>query len=110
VVLDGSPSTIWTASKPGKQWLGFDLGEEHKLTRCVIRHAGEAALNTRDFALQASSDGKGWKTIYLQKGNKDSVTDVELQAVSGRYLKLLIDNPGSDQIVRIADLEIYGMK
>ncbi|MDB6078600.1 MAG: hypothetical protein JWO82_2347 [Akkermansiaceae bacterium] len=110
VVLDGSPSTIWAASKPGKQWLGFDLGEERRLTRCVIRHAGEAALNTRDFALQASSDGKAWKTIYLQKGNKDNVTDVDLQAVSGRYLKLLIDQPGSDQVARIADLEIYGMK
>lgn len=114
VVLDGTPVTVWNSSKAGKQWLGFDLGANHKLSRCVVRHAGDAGLpasqNTRDFAIQSSGDGKTWKTLAVFKDNKDNVTDVDLPSASGKYVRVLIDNPGGDGTARIADVEIYGVK
>lgn len=114
VLLDGSPSTVWTAAKAGKQELAFDLGAAFNLSRCVIRHAGDAgmdpALNTREFALQASSDGKTWKTIQVMRGNKLGVTDWDFAAVKARHLKLLINDAGGDGIARIGEVEIFGSK
>lgn len=114
VLTDGTPVTMWTSSNTGKQWVGFDLGVPYKVSRYVIRHAGDQgmnpSLNTRDYAVQASADGKTWKTIDLVKGNKANVTDIEVNAPGARYIKILIDNPGSDSKARIADVEIYGSK
>ncbi|WP_367872828.1 discoidin domain-containing protein [Luteolibacter sp. Populi] len=113
-LLDGTPNTVWTAAEPGKQQLVIDLTAEHKLSRCVIRHAGAAgldpALNTRDFAVQTSLDGKAWKTLHVFRGNQDSVTDFDIDSVGARYVKLLIEHPGGDSIARIADVEVFGKR
>jgi hypothetical protein len=114
VVLDGSPSTLWIAEKEGKQQLDFDLGAEDLVSRCVIRHAGDAgmdpALNTREFALQSSMDGKSWKTLHVVKGNKDSVSDWDLPAVKAKQVRLLINNAGGDGKARIGEVEVFGKK
>lgn len=112
--MDGTPTTLWTAAMAGKQSLSFDLGSSYKVSRIVVRHAGDSGVNpsenTRDFALQASADGKSWKTVQSFKGNKNSVTDVEFDAVPAQQVRVLIDKPGEDGIARIADVEIFGMK
>lgn len=113
LALDGTPTTLWTSSKP-KPWLGLDFGSPHRINRYVIRHAGDsgadASQNTRDYAVQASLDGKSWKTIDVCKGNKANVSDVDFEPVSARYFKILINQAGSDSIARIADVEVYGVK
>jgi len=110
--MDGSPSTLWTSVKRGKRTLGFDFGEPRKVHRYTVRHAGDNGmdpkLNTREFALQASVDGKIWKTVDVCKANKANVTDIEFTPVSARYVKLVVNDAGQDSIVRIADVEIYG--
>ncbi len=112
--MDGTPSTLWTSAKRGKRWLGFDFGEARKVHRYMIRHAGDNGmdpkLNTKEFALQASLDGKTWKTVDVCKANKANVTDIEFTPVSARYVKLVVNDAGQDSIVRIADVEIYGSK
>ena len=113
-LLDGTPVTLWTSAKPGKQHVDFDLGGKYLVSRCVIRHAGDGGMgqenNTRDFAIQTSADGKTWKTLGVIKGNKDNVTDVDLPRTTASHLRILIDKPGEDSTVRIADVEIYGAK
>lgn len=112
--MDGTPTTLWSAALGGKQSLTFDLGGSYKVSRCVIRHAGDNGLdpkqNTRDFAIQTSEDGKAWKTVQLIKGNKDNVTDLEFPAVPAKQLRVLIDKPGEDGIAKVADVEIFGVK
>ena len=114
VVLDGSPSTLWTAAKTGKQELVFDLGSAFNLSRCVVRHAGDAgmdpALNTREFAIQSSADGKSWKTIHVVRGNKLNVTDWDLTPVKARHVKLLINDGGGDGTARIGEVELFGTR
>jgi hypothetical protein len=109
---DGTPATTWTSSKAGTKWLEFDFGDACQITRYVIRHAAAGGagrdLNTRDFTLQASSDGKSWKPIDVVNGNSDNVTDVEVDPFTARYVKVVIDHPGEDSTARIADIEIFG--
>jgi hypothetical protein len=92
--------------------LEFAFGEQYQMTRYVIRHAGAGgasrALNTRDFTVQASSDGKAWATVDVVKGNLDDVRDVDVAPATAQYLKIVIDDPGGDSTARIADVEIFG--
>ena len=113
-VTDGTPETLWSSSEKGRQSLEFDFGKAYQIKRYVIRHAGENGmsrdLNTRDFTVQASVDGKTWKTLDTFRGNKENVTDVEFDAVSARHVKITINDSGADSTARIADVEIYGSK
>ncbi|MES2439439.1 MAG: discoidin domain-containing protein [Verrucomicrobiota bacterium] len=114
LAIDGTPATMWSAARSGKPWLGLDFGAQYRINRYVIRHAGDSgmnqSLNTREYAVQASVDGKNWKTIDVFKGNKENVTDVEFATISARYVKIIVSNPGGDSTVRIADVEVYGSR
>ena len=113
-LLDGTPATLWTAPGPGKQSLDFDLGSEHSLGRIVIRHAGDHGMdnsrNTRDFSLQTSGDGMTWTILRTVRGNEADVTDFDFKGEPAKQLRVVIDNPGSDGVARIADVEIFGRK
>jgi len=111
-VKDGTPVSMWTSTASSK-WLQFDFGRNYSISRYVIRHAGENGMsksyNTYSYAVQVSNDGKAWSTVDTYSGNTENVTDINLSSVvSARYLRILIDNPGSDGTARIADVEIYG--
>ncbi|RYD34822.1 MAG: protein containing Coagulation factor 5/8 type, partial [Verrucomicrobiaceae bacterium] len=113
-LTDGTPETVWTSSRSGNTWVGFDFGKSHRISRYVIRHAGtsglDPALNTRDGRVQVSEDGKSWKNIGLIKGNALDVTDVDCSPVSARYFRYAITAAGNDGKGRIADMEIYGSR
>jgi hypothetical protein len=104
---------LWTGSNQGEKWISFDFGIEYKLSRYVLRHAGdnglEQKLNTKDYRVQVSSDGTNWTTIDTYVGNEANVTDIEFDAVNARYAKIIIDNAGSDK-ANIADVEFYGSR
>lgn len=113
-VKDGTPVTLWSSSKAGEKWLKFDLGGTYKLSRYVIRHAGENGMqknyNTRAYRVQISTNGTSWSTIDTYKENQSNVTDIQVPAVSARYVRILIDDPGTDGVARIADVELYGTR
>jgi len=113
-VADGTPSTLWTSSETGKQWLEFDFGQVYEIGRYVIRHAAAQGmsreLNTRDFVVQARADGGSWTTIGVVKGNTLDVTDVELEPVKARSVKITVTDAGADSTARIAEVEIFGKK
>lgn len=118
-VTDGTPTTLWTAEanaddEQASAWLQLDLGSMCSVRRCVIRHAGEHGLNsdknTRDFVLQASRDGRSWKTIHTVLANTENVSDLENSPLPTRYVRILFDDPGDDAVARIADVEVYGRR
>ena len=80
----------------------------------MVRHAGAAGmdcrLNTRNFRLDTSSDGRHWTTADCQTANACSVTDTDISPVKARYVRLTVTHPGTDGTARIGDVEIYGRK
>lgn len=109
---DGTSYNLWTSAAAGVRSLTFNFGAPYNLSRYVIRHAGDSGLNpswnTRDFRFQVSLDGQLWSTIDTCVSNTANVTDVEFPIVTARFARVLIDNPGSDTIARIADVELFG--
>ncbi|HEV2210641.1 MAG TPA: discoidin domain-containing protein [Verrucomicrobiae bacterium] len=113
-VADGTPATLWTSSGTGTQWLEFDFGDVYEISRYVIRQAGanglSRRLNTRDFVVQARAPGDAWTTLDKVKGNTSDVTDVDLEPVKARSVRILMTNPGADSTARISEVEIFGKK
>lgn len=114
MVMNGTPAgEIWTSDSKG-QWLEFNLGGEYEITRYVMRHAGDnddtldKSLNTKDFVLEYSMNGSDWKVADQYVGNDANVTDIDIDPVTAKYVRLKIDDPGSDGTTRIAEVEIYG--
>lgn len=117
VAADGTPSEghMWIAKEnDNSTWIQLDFKEEFLINRYVVRHAGNAGLaeqlNTRDFSMKVSLDGKKWTLADTQKNNASSVTDVDITPIKGRYVRLQIQDAGTDGIARIGDIEIYGCR
>jgi putative glycoside hydrolase with GxGYxYP motif/F5/8 type C domain-containing protein/GxGYxY motif-containing protein len=112
LAADGTPATLWTASETGEQWLEFDFGDVYEISRYVIRHAGANGLsrdlNTRHFMVQARADAGAWTTLDEVNGNTNDVTDVDLEPMKAKSVKILITDPGADSTARISDVEIFG--
>ena len=114
-VADGSVAEkqIWvSATNDGKAFIQFDFKDTYLINRYVIRHAGNAGLpdilDTRNFMLEVSNDGKEWSVVDRQYENTLSVTDVDIVPVKARYVRISISDSGKDHFARIADIEIYG--
>jgi hypothetical protein len=113
---DGTPSgdRKWIASGRKKPWIVFDFKGEYEINRYVVRHAGadgmDPSLNTRDFVIETSLDGKKWAVADRQSDNTLMVSDVDIPVVKARMVRLRIVDAGADGIARIGDVEIYGKK
>lgn len=114
-VIDGSSAKkqIWvSATDNGKTFIQFDFKNTYLINRYVMRHAGNAGfpdiLNTRDFTMEVSNDGKKWILVDRQTENTMPVTDVDIVPIKARYARFSITDAGADRITRIADIEIYG--
>ena len=115
VAANGSPgkSQTWISNANGDDaWIMLDFKKEYLISRYVVRHAENAGmpqeLNTKDFSVEVSTNGKKWICIDRQTNNKEAVTDVDFTPVKARYVHLKIHDAGADNIARIADMEVYG--
>ncbi len=115
--IDGSVSgdSKW-CSLGASKWLQMTLASPRTVTDVVIRHAqagGESASwNTRDFDVQASTNGGTWTTVLEVRGNTLGVSRHRLAApVRASQLKLVIVTPTQDgnTAARIYEVEAYGI-
>ncbi len=109
---DGSTYTLWQSSSKTNQYVQFDLGATHTISRYVIRFAGangmDPAYNVHAYRVQVSTNGSTWTTVDTYKENIQNVVDIEISATKARYVRILIDDAAGDGYARIADVEIYG--
>ena len=119
-LTDGTTATLWEMEKNGSEiFLQFDFGQEYNVNRYVIRHAGSSgmdnSLNTKAWKVDVSADGANWTTVDRQRGNKSAVTDIDINAVAARFVKITIQDTGAKDsagihAARIAEVEIYGSR
>jgi hypothetical protein len=84
----------------------FGVGADGVVGGAASRRGGGelAALNTRDFDIQASTDASTWTTVATVVGNVAKVTTHEFAPTSARYLKLNVTTPTSNGECGCADL------
>ncbi|MEH7009524.1 discoidin domain-containing protein [Neobacillus niacini] len=98
-------------SKTVPAFVQVDLGSPQAVSDFVIKHAGQGGenpgLNTKDFNIEVSEDGTNWTRVVEVTGNTSNTTLHEISQVSARYVKLNVENAGSDNVTRIYEFEIY---
>ena len=104
--------SIWTAETEGAQSVTYSLGKAYKVNEIAVYHAEtnglDASLNTKSFTVEVSSDNANWKKVAEVSGNTESWSDVQFKATKASYVRITINDAGSDNIARIADVDIYG--
>ncbi|MEE6310835.1 discoidin domain-containing protein [Plantactinospora veratri] len=101
-------------STGANRWLQVDLGSTQSVNRVVVAHAGAggeaAGWNTRDFAVQVSTNGTAWSTVANVTGNTANTTTHTFAATQARYVRLAITTPAGDgnNAARIYEFEVYG--
>ena len=92
----------------------MDFKETYTISRYVVRHAEAGGLdprfNNRDYTVETSLDGETWQTVGIHQGNTSPVNDETITPVEARYVRVSVTSSGSDNYVRIADIEVYGAK
>ncbi len=114
--VDGSVTnnSKWCSTASGDKWLTVDLGTAYNINRWVVKHAGAGgettSWNTKNFKLQASSNGSTWTDVDTVTNNTANITDRSVSGFSARYVRLYITTPTqtTDSAARIYELELYG--
>ncbi|HET6740372.1 MAG TPA: discoidin domain-containing protein [Kribbella sp.] len=105
------PTTDLWVDNSEHAWLSIDLGADRTIGRYAVTHAGDPALNTRDFQLQSSDNNKQWTTRDTVQDNTATTTHRILHPFTARYLRLVVTRPVADdtpeKITRIRAVNVY---
>ena len=112
--VTGGVADRW-CSAGATPWLRIDLGTRQEVLGVVVDHAGSGGedpiMNTRDFAVELSLDGKAWSTLDTVTGNTMDVTVHQASAVA-RYVRLSIMKPNGNGTAEahIYDIKVVGIR
>ena len=109
MAVDGNPATKWCQNVAGPKWLQVDLGENKVICGWKVFHAGSESLGsiTGCFRLQYLN-GTTWVSADVVLGNTDNITDRAVNQFVARYVRLYIDNTGTDDASRILEFQVFG--
>ena len=92
----------------------MDLGADRTVVAVVVKHAGAGGesddLNTRDFDILLSRDGKQYETAAQVTRSEARVTSHSIAPSTARFVKLVVHKPGQndEDAARIYELEVWG--
>jgi hypothetical protein len=91
--------------------------QEYEQWRCGVPTATPAAMLDSIEVRALSSDEQltfsalqSWTTIDVVKGNTSDLTDVDLEPVKARFVKIIVTDAGDDSTARISEVEVFGKK
>jgi len=112
---EAGPADKWCSSAPNP-FLQVDLGRTVDVGRFVVEHAGAGGddfnLNTSDFNIQVSTDGKNFQTVASVTGNIQSITTHDLRPAQARFVRLniLSADGAKAAIANIYEFQVFGIK
>src|SRR5262249_19219622 len=93
-------------------FLQVDLGRIYAVNKFIISHAGAggepSVLNTRDFNIQISTNGRDFASAVRVTGNAKSVSEHTIPVALARFVRLNVTTPAQhrDHSSRIYELEV----
>src|SRR5689334_4306009 len=108
LAVDGDPATAWTARGKGRQSLVLDLGGAYDNIR-KIGVVFPDAHGTYRYVVEASGDGRRWKTVVDRTRNDQPGRGEEhLVARPGiAYLRVTITDVSPGAVVGISELSVW---
>ena len=111
-VCDGCNRTMWETKNTSGIYLQFDFDKVYTVNRYIIKHAETTGMlknyNTRSWKVEISTDNKKWTEVDFYQENVMAETDIDINPVDARHIRITVLDPGDQSTVRIANVEIYG--
>ena len=121
-LVDGSfgETHSWTSNGTEEdRWVTIDFTRRVNLSRYVIKNAEltglPANLNTKAYKVEVSNDNKTW-TLAGGKTNNTAATDYGTFTIPDtgeenryRFVRFTITDAGADDIIRLGEIEIFGV-
>ncbi|MBN1476684.1 cellulase family glycosylhydrolase [Candidatus Sumerlaeota bacterium] len=112
-----SDTSKWTSEGTAPpHWLALDLGATHGVTGAVVRlpsMAGEFSIfNAEDVEIQVGTSLSGpWTTVASETNAilHDRIITVFASPEAARFVRLVINDPGTDSYARIPEFEVHSM-
>ncbi len=98
-------TSAWMSAGAKTEWVYVDLGSQCSFNRIVLNWISRPAAG----AIQVSDDAVRWKDIIPLPGALNPVDDLTLdKPEKGRYVRVLMLEPGSTDHYILSELEVYG--
>ncbi len=106
-VVDGDPSTRWSADYSAQPWVQVDLGVARTVDEITLRW--EAASATA-YRVEVSQDGSSWSALATRTGLAGGArTDVlTVPATAARYVRVTTTAKSLSPYLSLYDLEVRG--
>lgn len=104
--FDGDRETRWASRGTDQpQWLQIDLGRTLPIEGLTIHweHAYAA-----DYEVQASADGKAWRTLHHQPEGKGGRETIAGLGAEGRFIRVYCRKPGPYGLSSIWEISLAG--
>lgn len=114
--FDGKLDTKWCAVGTPPHNITVDLGSVMTVSEVRIAHAeaGKESpdMNTSDYTIEVSEDGKNFTEVILVKKNNKANTVDTFKVTKAKYVRINVTKPtqGSDSAVRLYEIEVYGIE
>lgn len=107
LAIDGVDSTRWSSEHSAPQWLALDLGEQHHVSRVVVRW--EAAFAS-EYRVEIAENANGpWTELFEDRAGNGGTDDVDdFEAHSGRYVRLYGVERSTVYGFSVFEMELYG--
>ncbi|MEU6484734.1 beta-N-acetylglucosaminidase domain-containing protein [Streptomyces sp. NPDC046887] len=104
---DGDRETRWSSPLEPTAWWQLELARP--------THVGQLVLHWQDayakrYRVQVSADGRDWRTAAVVRGGRGGTESVRLDAPDTRYVRLRLDERGTEFGYSLVGVEAYAVR
>jgi len=104
-IVDGKQSRWVSNRKSNDEWIYVDLQDIYNISKVILNWEGSGA---KKYKVQVSNDGQVWTDISDINDGDGGLDELSYKDVTGRYVRMLGIEVGSDYGYSLWEFEVYG--
>ena len=104
-IVDGKQSRWVSNRKSNDEWIYVDLKDIYNISKVILNWEGSGA---KKYKVQVSNDGQVWTDISDINDGDGGLDELSYKDVTGRYVRMLGIEVGSDYGYSLWEFEVYG--
>ena len=104
-IVDGKQSRWVSNRKSNDEWIYVDLQDIYNISKVILNWEGSGA---KKYKVQVSNDGQVWTDISDTNDGDGGLDELSYKDVTGRYVRMLGIEVGSDYGYSLWEFEVYG--
>ncbi len=108
--IDGSTGSQWNTNgaQSAGDYIQVNLGSAQTIQHIMLDQGASTGNYPRGFAVEISTDGINWTTVYTAAGSTGSLTDIVLGSpVTAQYVKIVLTASDNFMWWSICEINIF---